>query len=132
MIPILSALLPLVGNVIDKVIPDRAAADKAKLEMQARLMEMAQRGDLAQIELNKVEAASDGIFKGGWRPFVGWVCGAALAYQFLVRPILPWVVNVAGFSVPPMPGLDEMLWELVFAMLGMGGWRSLDKRLAAK
>lgn len=129
MLPIITALLPVVGGLLDKLIPDKAAAEKAKLEMQVRLMEMAQQGDLAQLEVNKAEAASDGIFKGGWRPFIGWVCGAGLAYQFLVRPILPWLLGATGVQVPPMPGLDGMLWELVFAMLGMGGLRSLDKKL---
>jgi len=129
MLPIVTALLPVVGGLLDKLIPDKAAAEKAKLEMQVRLMEMAQQGDLAQLEVNKAEAASDGIFKGGWRPFIGWVCGAGLAYQFLARPILPWLLGAMGVQVPPMPGLDGMLWELVFAMLGMGGLRSLDKRM---
>ena len=131
MLPLITALLPVLGGLLDKVIPDKGQAEKAKADMQVRLLEMAQQGDLAQIELNKVEAASDGIFKGGWRPFIGWVCGAALAYQFIARPLLPWMLGAAGVQVPPMPGLDGMLWELVFAMLGMGGLRSLDKRLAS-
>jgi hypothetical protein len=129
MLPLITALLPMVGEVLDRVIPDKAAADKAKLEMQVKLMDAANQGALAQVELNKVEAASSGIFKGGWRPFIGWVCGAALAYQFIVRPILPWLVNVFGGHVPPMPGLDDMLWELVFAMLGLGALRSADKKM---
>jgi hypothetical protein len=129
MLPLITALLPMVGEVLDRVIPDKAAADKAKLEMQVKLLDAANQGALAQVELNKVEAASDGIFKGGWRPFIGWVCGAALAYQFLVRPILPWLVNTFGGHVQPMPGLDDMLWELVFAMLGLGALRSADKKM---
>lgn len=128
MLPLLTALLPLVGEILDRVIPDKAAADKAKLEMQAKILDAAQQGALAQIEVNKAEANSGSSFRGGWRPYIGWVCGAALTYQFLVRPILPWVVNLFGANVPPMPGLDDMLWELVFAMLGLGTLRTYEKR----
>lgn len=128
MLPLITTLLPLVGEVLDRVIPDKAAADKAKLEMQAKILDAAQQGALAQIEVNKAEANSGSLFRGGWRPFIGWICGAALAYQFIVRPLLPWVLNLFGANVPPMPGLDDMLWELVFAMLGLGTLRTYEKR----
>ena len=71
MAPLLAALLPIFGSVIDKVIPDKAAAEKAKLEAQAQLVAAATQGALAQLEVNKVEAAHQSVFVAGWRPAIG-------------------------------------------------------------
>ena len=125
--PFLAALLPILGGVIDKVIPDTAAADKAKLEMQMEVIKQAKEGLLAQIDLNKAEAATGNAFVGGWRPFIGWVCGAALAAQYVAGPLLEWGAAAFGHPLPPLPKLDDMLWELVLAMLGIGGLRTVEK-----
>ena len=90
MLPIITALLPVLSSVLDRVIPDTAEAAKAKVEMEMRLIESANQAALAQVEVNKAEAASGSVFVGGWRPFIGWVCGAALAYQFIVSPLALW------------------------------------------
>jgi hypothetical protein len=127
MLPIITALLPVISSVLDRVIPDTAEAAKAKAEMEMRLIESANQAALAQVEVNKAEAASGSVFVGGWRPFIGWVCGAALAYQFIVAPLALWGCQIAGLSVPPPPSLDGMLWELIFGMLGFGGLRTVEK-----
>jgi len=62
-----------------------------------------------------------------WRPFIGWVCGGALAYQYVVTPILMWVTASVGIALAQPPKLDGTLWELVFAILGMGGLRTYEK-----
>lgn len=129
-----AALIPLLGTIIDKAIPDPQAAADAKL----RTLELAQKGELAvldadlklalgQIEVNKVEAGTD-MFRGGWRPAVGWSCVAGLVYQFLLQPILPWVATVCGFAVPPLPSIDnETLMVLLTGMLGLGGMRTFER-----
>ena len=129
-----TALIPLIGTVIDKAIPDPQAAADAKL----RAMEMAQKGELAaldadmrlalgQLEVNKAEAQTD-VFRGGWRPATGWVCVAGLAYQFLVQPLLPWVAALFGATVPPLPAIDnEALMVLLTGMLGLGGLRTYER-----
>lgn len=127
MIPLITALLPVLGEVLDRVIPDKNAAEKAKLEMQAKLLDAANAANAQQVEINKVEAASSSIFVAGWRPFLGWVCGVAMAYQYVVRPLLPWLVITLGGDAPAMPSLDESLQELVLAMLGLGGLRTFEK-----
>ncbi len=124
MIPaIIGAVLPLAGDLLKRFIPDPAEAAKAQAELASQLMSM----DLAQIAVNKEEARSDGIFKGGWRPAIGWVCASALALQFFIGPLLEWASVIAGHPVPPFPKFDDMLWELMFGMLGMGALRSVDK-----
>ena len=126
-----AALLPFLtsafGTVIDRVIPGKAAAATAKLDLEADLLRMAQESNLAQIEVNKAEAASGNMFVAGWRPFIGWTCGGALAYQFVLSPLVVWGAAVAGHPIPQPPPLDDMLWELMFGMLGMAGLRTFEK-----
>lgn len=121
------AFLPVITTLIDKLLPDPGKAAEAKL----KLIELEQRGELAQItgqlDINRQEAASSSVFVAGWRPFIGWVCGAALAYQYLVRPIVMWVCIANGIVIPELPGLDENLWELLLGMLGLGGLRTFEK-----
>ena len=131
----LLALLPVVGNILDKIIPDPAQ----KAEAQLKMLEMAQKGEMAvldadlrvalgQIETNKIEAASAGLYKGGWRPGAGWICVAGLGYTFLLRPLLPWLATLAGFNVPPLPPIDTMeLIALLGGMLGLGGFRTYER-----
>jgi hypothetical protein len=128
MIPALvTTLLPLLGGVIDKVIPDRAAAEKAKLEMQAKLLDAATTGALAQIEVNRTEAGHQSVFVAGWRPAIGWICAAALAYSYMIVPLVGFTLTLMGQPVPRWPVLDGNLWELMFGMLGLGALRSSDK-----
>ena len=131
----LPAIIPIITSVIDKLLPDPKAADDAKL----KVLELAQRGELAtldadmrlalaQTEVNKAEAATD-AYRGGWRPFCGWVCGAGLAYQFLVQPLAPWIVAVSGVIVPQLPAIDTgTLMTLLCGMLGLGGLRTYEKQ----
>jgi hypothetical protein len=129
-----AALIPLIGTIVEKAIPDPQAQADAKL----RVMELAQKGELAvldadlklamgQLEVNKVEAGTD-MYRGGWRPAVGWTCVFGLAYQFVLQPLLPWVVALFGGTVPPLPAIDnETLMVLLTGMLGLGGLRTFER-----
>lgn len=130
----LPALVGALPAILDKLIPDPAAAADAKL----RALEMAQRGELAaldadlrlalaQSETNTAEAQTD-AYRGGWRPACGWVCAFGLAYEFLLRPLLPWAVTAAGGQVPALPAIDtETLMVLLTGMLGLGGLRTFER-----
>ncbi len=127
-------LIPAITSVLDKVLPDPQQAAEAKL----RALELAQKGDmaeldaalkiaLAQAEINKVEAGTD-AFRGGWRPAAGWCCALGLGYEFLLRPILPWIIGLSGPSVPPLPPIDiDALMALLAGMLGLGGLRTFER-----
>lgn len=127
-------LIPAITEILGKVIPDPQAAADAKL----KALEMAKNGEFkaleasvelakGQMRINEAEAATD-VFRGGWRPFCGWVCGAGLAYEFLLRPLLPWIVEVFGKHVPLMPQIDvDTLMVLLTGMLGLGGLRTLER-----
>jgi hypothetical protein len=128
------ALIPVIGGILEKVIPDPQTAADAKIKM----LELAQKGELAvldaetklalgQLEVNKVEAGTD-MFRGGWRPATGWACVFGLVYQFLIQPVLPWLVAVFGGSVPPLPPIDnETLMVLLTGMLGLGSLRTFER-----
>lgn len=128
------ALIPVIGTVLEKVLPDPQTAADAKIKM----LELAQKGELAvldaetklalgQLEVNKVEAGTD-MYRGGWRPATGWACVFGLVYQFLIQPLLPWLVAVCGGSVPPLPPIDnETLMVLLTGMLGLGGLRTFER-----
>lgn len=129
------AFLPLVGDILDKIFPDKTAAEAAKV----RLLELTQSGELAklessielakgQLEVNKAEAVSDGLYKGGWRPAIGYVCATALAYNYVVYPILVFIMSYAMPEVEvPQVNIDENLWELITGMLGLGAMRTWEK-----
>ena len=126
----LAALLPLLSPVVDKLIgliPDQAAAAKAKAEAQAGLLAALVAADAAQLQVNKVEAASGSLFVAGWRPFVGWVCACGVAWNWIGLPIGVFVAALAGKSVALSPAdLGEML-PLLLGLLGMGGLRTFEK-----
>jgi roadblock/LC7 domain-containing protein len=124
---IVTALLPALGTLIDRLIPDRAAAEKAKAEMEQQLVTAANAAALAQVEVNKVEAAHSSVFVAGWRPSIGWVCAAGLAWAFVVAPIASWALVVLGIRAE-LPTIQfDHLFELVLAMLGIGGLRTFEK-----
>ena len=101
--------------------PDKRAEISYKL---SQLEHMANQG---QIEVNKVEAAHNSLFVAGWRPFIGWVCGVALAYAYVGQPILEWVIALNGLDIKP-PVIDtDTLYQLVLALLGMATLRTYEK-----
>lgn len=87
----------------------------------------AQALQLAQLDVNKTEAAAPSLFVAGWRPFIGWTCGGALFSQYIVRPWVQWVALACGHPLPTLPGIDDQLWQLMGGMLGMGGLRTFEK-----
>lgn len=124
----LQALIGPVTGLLDKFIPD--AAEKARLAHEIATMAEKQAHELAlaQIEVNKAEAASASVFKGGWRPFIGWVCGTAFAYHFVLQPLLVFIIAVYGLQVPDLPEFDmASLMTVLGGMLGLGGLRTFEK-----
>lgn len=122
-------LIGPVTHLLDKFVED--ADTKAKLAHDIATMSErhAHNLALAQIEVNKAEAASGSIFKGGWRPFIGWTCGLAFFYHFVGQPIAVFVMAVTGTEVPPLPEFDMgTLLTVLGGMLGIGGLRTYEKQ----
>lgn len=117
-----AALFPVINKVLD-FIPD----PKQRAEAMESLMTNLQQWDAQQNAVNVEEAKSTNLFVAGWRPAIGWVCAIALFYTYILTPFATWGFAIAEVEVPPMPKLDNNLWELLFGMLGMGGLRTLEK-----
>ena len=127
MIGILSSLLPVATKIIDRVVPDKNAAKKAKLDMQKELTTAFNKANLAQIETNKIHAAHPSIFVSGARPAIMWICAFGLGWQFVFQPVAVWVLALtdAGVALPIIE--TEGLMSLTLALLGLGGMRSFEK-----
>jgi len=123
--PIFQAL----GAIFDRILPD----PEKKAAAQMELLKMQQNGEFKQLEsdlqlalaqsaTNTAEAASGSAYAAGWRPTIGYICAAGLAYQYLARPLL---VGLGHFDA--LPALDGSLFELIFGMLGLAGMRTYEK-----
>ena len=133
----LGSVFNLGSKIIDKIWPDKVEAEKAKL----KLFELTQAGEFKELEaelekarmqvnVNTAEAQSGSNFRGGWRPFIGWICGLGLAYAVLLQPLITGVVqatvpNMQGFVMPDVQ--TDALMALLFGMLGLGGYRTYEK-----
>ena len=138
-------LIPLLGNLMDKIFPDPKAANDAKIQ----IMQMAQTGELAQLDaatrielaqteatakvvqgqiaVNQAEAGSQSLFVAGWRPFVGWICGFAFAFKFILGPLIAMALTAAGHPIVlPVMDFTEMS-TILFGMLGLGALRTVEK-----
>jgi hypothetical protein len=130
----IGSVFDFAGKVIDKIFPDANAANQAKLELfkaqqAGQLQELADEweGAKAQLAVDQVEAASSSTFVAGWRPFIGWVCGVAFGYSFVVQPIVVFVLRASGHPIDtPAVDLNQMT-PVLLGMLGLGAMRSYDK-----
>ena len=115
--------LNVVAGIIDKVADkiDEFTLDKTE---KAQLI---QEINKAKIEVNKVEANSNSLFVSGWRPFVGWTCGVALCYHFVLQPFLVFLLYSSGYQMD-LPVFDmTTLTTILMGLLGLGGLRSYEK-----
>lgn len=123
----ITAIANVVGSAIDKIFPDKTEQEKGKLALLMQEMQLGIQPVLKQIETNIEEAKHQSVFVAGWRPFIGWVCGSALAYYYILQPFLVWGFSVAGI-VTRMPKLDSGdLMTILLGMLGLGAFRTYEK-----
>lgn len=130
----ISILMGIGSKVIDRLWPDPAERDAAKLE----LLKLQQSGELAQltadtnlmieqIKVNQAEAANPSLFVSGWRPAIGWVCGAACGWNWIGLPVAKVIAVILGHPIDlAQADLTEML-PVLMGMLGLGGLRTIEK-----
>lgn len=132
----ITAAMDLGKMAIARIWPDPVK----QAEEERKLLELSQNGDIAQLnakvqlllgqmKINEKEAEHKSIFVAGWRPFIGWVGGAALAYNFVVYPLMLWGWAIGapiGVEAPPMVEAGE-LYTIILGMLGIAATRSYDK-----
>lgn len=118
-VPFVGDIIREVGETVREAIPD---ADK-RLEIESQLQTLEYQLLQGQLEVNKQEAASSSLFVAGWRPFIGWTCGAALAYTWILAPVMKVM-----FKLVELPVIDpSQIFPIVTAMLGVAGMRTYEK-----
>ena len=127
----MSLLTTLIGpatQLLDKFVEDKDQKAKLAHELATMADKMANEQVMAQLEINKPEAASGSLFKGGWRPAVGWICAIAFAYHFIVKDLIIFGASFAGADLPELPEFEMgTLLTVLGGMLGIGGLRSYEK-----
>jgi hypothetical protein len=125
---LLPVVLPLVKDVIGSFLPeDPKKRAEAERKIEAQLTEHLAKIDLAQLDINKTEAAHRSVFVAGWRPFIGWACGVALAWNYIAQPVLVFALAQTG-NLVELPALDmSQMMPVLMGMLGLGGLRTFEK-----
>jgi len=136
------SMIPIIGDLFKgaKDLVSEAITDKDKklelehklkmlqLETENKILEMGHQEQLAQIDVNKEEAKADSLFISGWRPACGWCCVLALFYNFILYNFLLWFIKVQEINITPPPQIpSDLLYPLLFGMLGLVSARSLEK-----
>ena len=128
MIGLIGAVLPAVTDIIGRFLPeDPEKRAEAEREIEAQLSEHLAKIDIAQLDINKTEAAHRSIFVAGWRPFIGWSCGVALSWNYIAQPVLVFTLAQTG-NLVDLPALDmSQMMPVLMGMLGLGGLRTFEK-----
>ena len=120
---IAESVIGIADKVLGKFIPDKTLRDQLRHEMNMAFHE----ANLAQVEVNKQEAASQSMFVAGWRPSVGWICSISMGYHFIVQPLLVFILKANGIEVE-LPEFEfAQLSTILMGMLGLGGLRTYEK-----
>ena len=116
----LGAISGLADTVINKIWPDKSEAEKQQLAAAVMVVQ-------GQLDINKVEAANPSVFVSGWRPFIGWVCGSACAWNWIGLPIVKVLLAFTIYKIELAPAnLTEMM-PVLMGMLGLGTLRTVEK-----
>jgi|TARA_B110000902_G_C13780232_1_gene387913 hypothetical protein len=125
----LTALIGPVSNLLGKFIEDKDMKNKLAHEVATMAESHAQELAKGQIEINKAEATHKSIFVAGWRPFIGWTCGVALCWHFVLAPVTMFVCAYLAVEIPELPTFDMgSLMTVLMGMLGLGGLRTYEKQ----
>jgi hypothetical protein len=116
----MTAGLDLAKTIVQTIWPDKSEEEKQQLAAALALVQ-------GQMDINKAEAASSSAFVARWRPFIGWVCGAGCAWNWIGLPVASFGLSMLGYKVGVYPAdLSEMM-PLLLGMLGIGGLRTIEK-----
>lgn len=116
----LGSVADLANTVIGRIWPDKTEQEKAQLAAALALVQ-------GQLDINKAEAANPSVFTSGWRPFIGWVCGAACAWNWLGLKVALFVAAYFGHNLSLAPADIGEMMPVLMGMLGIGGLRTIEK-----
>jgi hypothetical protein len=122
----LGAVSDLIGTVVNKIWPDKTEAERQQLAAAVMIVN-------GQLDINRAEASNPSVFVSGWRPFIGWVCGSACAWNWIGLPVAAIALRAVGHPIELAPADLSQMWPVLLGMLGLGGLRTVEKinRVAA-
>ena len=124
----IQALIGPATKLLGKFIEDKDTKNKLAHELATMAERHAQELAKSQIEVNKAEAQSRHWFVASWRPFIGWTCGIALMWHFVLSQFILFFATMFGFDLPALPEFDMgSLMTVLMGMLGLGGLRTFEK-----
>ena len=116
----LGAIADLATTVIGKIWPDKSKEEQAQLAMAFQVIQ-------GQMDVNKAEASNPSVFVSGWRPFIGWVCGSACAWNWIGIPIATVLLVAVNHPVALAQADISQMMPILLGMLGLGGLRTIEK-----
>ena len=123
-----TALIAPITSILDKFIEDKDQKNKLAHEIATMAEKHAHEANMVQAETNKEEAQHRSVWVAGWRPFIGWVCGFALAWHCVLSPVVLFFAAWFNIVLPALPAFDMgSLMTVLMGMLGLGGLRTFEK-----
>ena len=116
----ISSVADLASTVIGKIWPDKSEQEKQQLAAALALVQ-------GQLEINREEAKSPSLFVSGWRPAIGWICGAACAWNWIGLKVALFVAAYLGHELKLAPADVSEMMPVLLGMLGLGGLRTMEK-----
>lgn len=123
-----NSLIGPVSGILDKFVEDKDERNRLAHEIATMAEKHAHENAMGQMEVNKQEAQHRSVFVAGWRPFIGWTCGVALAWHFVMAPVVIFLAAYSGVALPELPVFDMgSLITVLTGMLGLGALRTYEK-----
>jgi len=116
----IGAVADFATTVVNKIWPDKSEQEKQQIAAAVMVVQ-------GQIDINKEEAKSPSVFVSGWRPFIGWVCGMACAWNWIGLKIALFVAAYLGHVLNMQPADISEMMPVLLGMLGLGGLRTVER-----
>lgn len=116
----ITAGLDLAKTVVQTIWPDKTEQEKAQLAAALQLVQ-------GQLDINRAEASSPSVFVAGWRPAIGWVCGAAFAWNWVGLPIANFAASLLAHPMSLSPSDMTEMMPVLMGMLGLGALRTFER-----
>tara|TARA_R110000782_G_scaffold148512_1_gene241237 strand:- start:62 stop:454 length:393 start_codon:yes stop_codon:yes gene_type:complete len=123
MIPLITMLAPLIGDIVKEAIPDPDKKMDAENKVRLALLENAKQIEASASSIVLAEAKSESWIASSWRPILMMNITAIVSVNFLIFPLIEVFTGTKlSILLPPE------LWTLL--TVGVGGYtigRSAEK-----
>jgi len=123
----IGAIADFARDLVGRFFPDKTESEKGQMALILATMQNQMAMNQGQMDTNKVEAANPSLFVSGWRPFVGWVCGSACAWNWIGLPVAKFGAELFGKTLVLQSADVSQILPLLLGMLGMGALRTYEK-----